>query len=112
MSDAPTASGKAAIVALWLALATPVLALALLTGLFTFARGVGEDVGLFLLLAIVLAAPLAHLTAMAFGARAMIARDRARLGAVALALNLAMIAAEDLLAAVWLIAGSIDAAQA
>ena len=49
---------------------------------------------------------------MAFGARAMIARDRARLGAVALALNLAMIAAEDLLAAVWLIAGSIDAAQA
>ena len=92
MTDATptTSSGVAARISLWLAVLTPVvvgLVYLLMLALDSFGSTGPGLVGIVLL-----AAPVAHIVGIVFGIVAMVKRDRARLGALGAALNVAMIA--------------------
>jgi hypothetical protein len=85
MSDAPIQTGKAARISLWFAVGTP--AFVLLTFLISMAVNGFDLVGIALLVA-----PVLHVTGAVFGIVAMVKRDRPKLGALGVGLNVGLIA--------------------
>jgi len=99
MADAANKTGRAARASLWIAGGTPAVLLIAVAIFVPFgllgldaSRPFGDVIG-----PLIVAAPIAHLTGAAFGIVAMAKRDRAKLGALGLGVNVGLIAVGALL---------------